>query len=158
MTSSLDTSAIGAEAAGEITPFTSDLLAHGLDKVDLLIGDLGQASEFTNKAVKFVEEATKEAAWNRRARVGTLTVVLAILGGLSHVVWLLMVDTRFDAIRANPVAFSTALAALVGGGVLLATSVSKAVFSTFAERNSGVPMPDHLKTVVEGIGSIVKPR
>jgi hypothetical protein len=68
-----------------------------------------------------------------------------------------MVDASFNPIRANPVAFSTALAASVGGGVLLATSVSKAVFSTFSERNNGVPMPDHLKTVVDGIGSIFKP-
>lgn len=158
MTTPVDTSAIGAEAAGGSTPSTPDLLAQRLDQVDLLIADLGQASEFTNKAVKFVEEATTEARWNRIARVCTLVVVLAILGGLARVIWLLMVDSRFDAIRANPVAFSTALAALVGGGILLATSVSKAVFSTFAERNSGVPVPDHLKTVIDGIGSIFNPR
>ena len=158
MTTPVDTSAISAEAAGEATQSTPDLLAQRLDQVDLLIADLGQASEFTNKAVKFVGEATKETEWNRIARACTLGVVLTILGGLARIVWLLMTDARFDAIRGNPVAFSTALAALVGGGVLLATSVSKAVFSTFAERNSGVPMPDHLKTVVDGIGNIFNPR
>lgn len=159
MTATVDTDAIGAEAAsGTPIPTTSDLLAQRLDQVDLLIADLGQASEFTSKAVSFVDEATKEAAWNRKARFCTLLVVLAMLLGIARIVWLLVDSEGFEALRNNPVAFSTALAATVGGGILLATSVSKAVFSTFAERNSGVPMPDHLKAIVDGIGGIFSKR
>lgn len=129
-------------------------LAERLDQVDLLVADLGQASEFTAKAVKFAEEATTEIRWNRIARVCTLVVVLLMIFGLARMLWLLMSDAAFQKIRDNPVAFSTGMAAIIGGGVVLATAVSKSVFSSFSERNGGLPVPEHLKTIMDGIGSI----
>ena len=161
MAQGVDTSAISAEA--ERTPSVSSSIAGSelldrLDKVDLLIADLGQVSEFTSKAVKFADEAATEIRWNRIARLCTLITVLVILGGLSRALWVVITWDSFSALRASPGAFSTTLAALVGGGIVLAVGVSRSVFSSFSERNGGMPMPEHLKTVIDGIGTILKPR
>jgi hypothetical protein len=157
LSAGLDTSAISDEAGRVPLVADKDLdkrLAERLDQVDLLIADLGQVSEFTSKAVKFAEEATTEIRWNRIARLFTLFVVLAIISGLGRMLWLLMGDAAFQKLRDNPVAFSTGMAAIIGGGVVLATSVSRSVFSGFSERNGGMPMPEHLKAIMDGIGSI----
>ena len=158
MSAPVDTSPIEREAHDNppITTGLNEALAARLDKVDLLLADLGQASEFTAKAVKFADEAATEIRWNRIARALTLSVVLLIICGLARILFIILQWPDFQNLRANPIALSTALAAIIGGGVILATGVSKSVLSNFADRNGGMPMPDHLKVVIDGIGSIFK--
>lgn len=161
MSDPIDFSAIGKEAdriAREDQPAISETLAAKLDQVDLLIADLGQISSFNAKAQAFVEEAATEIKWNRRARLAVTVVVGFMLLGLGRLLWLLADGDRFAKLRETPVAFSTVVAATIGGGVILAISLTRAVFSTFAERNVGVPMPDHLKGVMDAVGSLISSR
>jgi hypothetical protein len=158
LNSPVDTSAIGREAAQAPHEAASinDQLANKLDQVDLLIADLGQISEFTASANKFTDEAATEIKWNRKARVATLVCVLVIIVGLFIMLSLVLSIDTFKDLRSNPVAFSTTLVAIIGGTVILAKGVSSSVFSSFADRNGGMPMPEHLKTVLDGIGSVFK--
>jgi hypothetical protein len=159
LTTPVDTSVIAAEAAmpsSVVEPAITEQLKQKFDQVDLLIADLGQIGDFKHKAAEFAVAATIEARWNRWSRAATLIVVMLIVIGLAFTLYQLLVGDAFSNLRSVPVAFSTALAAVVGGGVILVSGVSKAVFSSFAERNAGVPVPDHLKSVMDGLNSIFK--
>jgi hypothetical protein len=131
-------------------------LTKRLDAVDLLIADLGQLGEFNATAQTFVNAATKEIDWNRRARLAVILVAGLIIVALAFLVGTVLLCPTLDSLRASPTAFSTVIAASIGGGVILAISVTRAVFSTFGERNDGVPMPEHLKQVID-VAKILKP-
>ena len=131
-------------------------LVEKLDAVDLLIADLGQLGEFNTSAQAFVNAATKEIDWNRRARLAVILVAGAIIVALACLVNQMLFASSLTELRKSPSAFSTVIAASIGGGVILAISVTRAVFSTFSERNDGVPMPEQLKQVID-VAKLIKP-
>lgn len=131
-------------------------LIEKLDAVDLLIADLGQMGEFNAAAQSFVKAAAKEIDWNRRARLAVIIVALLMIIALACLISELLFSSLLDDLRKSPSAFSTVVAASIGGGVILAISVTRAVFSTFGERNEGVPMPEQLKQVID-VAKILKP-
>lgn len=65
--------------------------------------------------------------------------------------WLIASDSNFETLRGNAAALSAVMAACVGGGILLSVGVTRAVFSSFKERNEGTPTPDHLKAVIDEV-------
>lgn len=132
----------------------NELLKQKLDDVDLLIADLGQLNDFNREAADFAKEARTEIRWNRIARVIVLGSVAILLILLCRFVWVIVDWDSFARLRNTPLAFSTAIAAAIGGGVVLSISVTKAVFSSFAERNAGVPMPEHFKAVIDAVGHL----
>ncbi len=131
-------------------------LVEKLDAVDLLIADLGQLSEFNAAAQSFVNAATKEIEWNRKARLAVIIVAGVIIIALACLINQMLFAPLLAELRKSPSAFSTVIAASIGGGVILAISVTRAVFSTFGERNDGVPMPEQLKQVID-IAKMIKP-
>jgi hypothetical protein len=156
---SLDLGPIQADADKAEQAGASNLegqLVEKLDAVDLLIADLGQMSEFNASAQSFVNAATKEIDWNRWARLAVILVAGLMITGLALLVREVLFSTSLNDLRQSPTAFSTVIAASIGGGVILAIGVTRAVFSTFGERNDGVPMPEQLRQVIE-VAKILKP-
>jgi hypothetical protein len=129
-------------------------LVSGLEKVELLIADLGRLNDFNEKAQKFVSEAEKEMRWNRIARVWVLVAAALVIVAIGLTVREVLINSSFAELRKSGAGFSTIIAASVGGIVLLLVSVTRSVFSTFAERNSGSPMPEHLKGVIDAVSSL----
>jgi len=129
-------------------------LAERLEQVDLLIADLGQLDEFNKKAAEFTKSAAIEITWNRWSRVAVLIVAFCIIIGLCRFLWVLVTWNDFAELRANPTAFSTVVVAVIGGGILLCHGVAKSVFTSFGDRNSGIPMPEHLKAVIESTSDL----
>lgn len=158
MKKGLDLGPIQADAdkAEQASGSLDSQLVEKLDAVDLLIADLGQLSEFNASAQSFVNAATKEMAWNRRARLAVIVVAGLMIVGLACLVKEVLFSEFLNDLRQSPTAFSTVIAASIGGGVVLAISVTRAVFSTFGERNEGVPMPEQLKQVID-VAKMLKP-
>jgi hypothetical protein len=155
----LDLGPIQADADKAALANANDLdaqLVEKLDAVDLLIADLGQLGEFNAAAQAFVNAATKEIDWNRRARLAVIIVAVVIIIALACLVNQMLFASTLTGLRNSPSAFSTVVAASIGGGVILAISVTRAVFSSFGERNDGVPMPEQLKQVID-VAKLIKP-
>lgn len=129
-----------------------------IEKVQLLLDDLGQSLELRSSIKGFADEAKREVAWNRWSRTLALVAVVVLLALLVVMLWLVVSAARFEALRANPSALSVILAAGVGGGVVLTGTTIKAVFSSFAERNAGVPMPEHFATIWDALKSLFGPK
>ncbi|MEL7688412.1 hypothetical protein AAG596_14205 [Citromicrobium bathyomarinum] len=157
MSSEVDLGAIRADAgaveAPEATPTIEDL-ADRIEQVDLLIADLGQLDEFNQKAREFTKSAATEITWNRWSRVAVLVVALCIIVGLSRFLWVLVTWEDFADLRENATAFSTVVVAVIGGGILLCHGVAKSVFTSFGDRNTGIPMPEHLKAVIDATSDL----
>ncbi len=143
----------GAQFIGAEDQLSNQLIS-GLDKVELLIADLGRLNDFNDKAQKFVAEAEREMRWNRIARVCVLLAAACVVIVIGCSVKHILVDQDFTELRKNSAGFSTIIAASIGGIVLLLVSVIRSVFSTFAERNSGSPIPEHLKGVIDAVSGL----
>lgn len=152
MTLKVDLAAItrdALETAEEVAAPVNDELAARLDQVDLLVADLGQISEFITSSKECVEEAKTDIKWNRIARIWLMLALLAIVAGLSISFYNILVSDPFAVLRNNPTAFSTVAVACIGGIIVIAITVTKAVFMSFDDRHKGVPMPEHLKAVTD---------
>ncbi len=136
------------KAEGEAEKPLDETLKKRLDKVDLLIADLGQVNEFNVKSQEFVDAATEEIKQNTRSRKHVLCAAGLIIFALAITIVCLLFDHDFDEVRNDPTAFTTILGISIGGIIVLMMSITKAVFSRFSERNEGVPMPSQLKEVI----------
>ena len=145
-----DAQETGASAAD----LTEDLKTN-LDKVDLLIADVGQLGEFTRKAELFVEEATTEIYWNRIARACAVGATLVIIFILLMFLRTALTAKYSTAFANNPNALPVLAGAIVGGVVILCITLTRSVHATFAERNAGMPVPEHLKTVLDAAKAIL---
>lgn len=157
MSKEVDTSPIDDDA--QKTPKSSieekeKALDSGLEKIELLIGDLNRISEFTNKATDFADQAKTEIKWNRWSRVVVLGAVAVLLVGFVFIAYKLTQDASFVDLRKNPTAFAATLASVVGGGTLLAGTVTKSVFLSFKNRNEGLPIPKHFKEVIDSVNAL----
>jgi RsiW-degrading membrane proteinase PrsW (M82 family) len=136
-------------------PDLTEQLKTNLDKVDLLIADLGQLGNLTRNADRFIQEATTELAWNRWARAGASIGVLVIVIVMLFFLRAALNNEFKTAFTGNPHGLSVLIGAVFGGVVVIAIAFTRAVHSTFAERNAGMPMPEHLKTVVDTIKNVL---
>lgn len=147
----IETDAIAAQNPAGLTEDLKD----GLDKIDLLLGDLGQINEFSQKATLYVDEARSELRWNKFARAVTVSLTLVMIFVLLRFLHTAMATDHFIALRNNPNALAVLIGGAIGGTVVLAIGVTRAVHATFAERNAGMPMPEHLKTAIDAVKTIV---
>lgn len=126
-----------------------------LDKVDLLLADLGQLGEFNQKAERFVEAATTELKWNMISRAASVIATLIVIFVLMMFLRAAMSGDFAAAFASNPYALSVLVGGSVGGTVILLIALTRAVHATFAERNAGMPVPEHLKTVLDTVKTIL---
>lgn len=72
-------------------------------------------------------------------------MVISLLAGLFCAI--AYRDSLFGADPGH--ALTAMIVATVGGSVVVMIAVAKGAFSTMADRNSGLPMPEHMKELYE---------
>ncbi len=142
---------IGEAAATEraAASLTSDDVKVLADRLELLAADFGRWETYKAASTEYVTEFTTEMRWHRRIRlaVSIACALLVIFLSTVLVVSLCRADTMFGE---NPGHALTALiVATVTGCVVITIATIKGAFQTMADRNAGLPMPDHMKEIVD---------
>ena len=120
-------------------------LGAALDKVEYLLATLGDTEQLQNSITEHIGECKKEISSNNLIRIiasggAAVTVLVFIATAITHAWW----------VTKNPNAMPWELsAAIIGFSCTMSTAlilvVVRSAFQTFAERNTGVPMPEHIK-------------
>ncbi len=124
------------------------------DSLELLTADFGSWKGYKAASTKYVEEFTTEVVWHRRIRLG-VAIACALL--VLFLVIMLMVGVR-NANNFKPEQSHALTALIVGcitGSVVVTIALVKGAFSNLADRNAGLPMPEHIKEIVEAAKNIV---
>lgn len=140
--------AAAQEGASAETLSTEDLKTLA-DEVELLKADFGRWDSYKGAATEYVDEFTKEIKWHRRVRLGVsigggaLILFLSILlvCGISK-------STEIFGTNAGN-ALTALIVGCIGGCVIVTIALIKGAFSNVADRNAGLPMPDHIKEIVD---------
>lgn len=138
--------AAGEKAAAAISPDDLQLLA---DKVELLTADFGRWESYKAASVEYVIAFKDELNWHRRIRaaVSVACAIIIIFFATILVVALRHSDTLFKDTTGH--ALTALIVATVTGTVVITIAVIKGAFQTMADRNAGLPMPDHMKEIVD---------
>jgi hypothetical protein len=127
-----------------------------LDKVELLIEELGQHTKYLDAFNDFVVEAKKDIWWLKVIRVGavalSVAIILILIGAFICVVFY---DTGWvweagDTVRAS------FLVSTVAGSIGILIVILKGAFRTLSERNKEDILPNHLKELKNIADEIVK--
>ena len=152
-----DIAGVISESAGNEaspSPELSDELKNRLDQVDLLIADLGSLAQFKARASEYVLEAKIEATWNRRIRAATALGVFALVGILLTTVYITIFRIHWFLMWGSLNVLVGLAVSCIGGSVVLAIALTRSSFAPTTERNSGLPIPEHLSTLLEAVKSI----
>jgi len=142
---------IGGAAAsdagkGFLTPEDLKVLA---DKVYLLTADYGRWDAYKAASVQYITAFKTEADWHWRIRLavaiacGTLVVFLATC----LVLGVLFASQLFGSDQGH--SLTALIVTTVTGCVVVTIAITKGAFATMAERNAGLPMPEHVKELIE---------
>lgn len=137
--------------AGQVMAPTAKELA---DKLDLLVADFGRWESYKAASTEYIEAFTTEVKWHARIRLA-----VAIFGGLlvfflaSCLVLAVLWSGRLFA-NGGGHTLTAIVVASITGAVVVTIAVAKGAFSTLADRNSGLPMPEHVKELIEATRSV----
>lgn len=139
---------VAAGEAGDPAEST-DPLAVLSERLDLLVADAGRWNEYKAASAEYIEEFAKEIRWHRRVRLA-----VAVFSGLlivTLITCLVLAVLYREALFGTDVghALTALIVAAIGGSVIIAIAVAKGAFATIADRNAGLPMPDHMKEVFD---------
>ncbi len=148
---------IGGAAATEgagATLSAEDLKALA-DKVELLTADFGRWESYKAASSEYITEFTAEIQWHRRIRFAVAIACACLVLFLTAVlvVALCWANTLFAGAHAH--ALTALIVATVTGSVVVTIAAIKGAFQTTADRNVGLPMPDHMKEIVEAAKTVV---
>lgn len=119
------------------------------ERLDLLVADFGRWSEYKAAATDYIEEFTIEARWHRRIRLAVAIACALIAVGFAALLIVVLIYAK-SIFGDNPGHALTALiVGCLGGIVIVAIAALKGAFSTVKDRNEGLPMPEHIKQLVE---------
>lgn len=147
-----DAAAQEGAAADTLSPDDLKKLA---DEIELLKADFGNWESYKAASTEYVKAFTKEVEWHRKIRLG---VALAGLGIVLFLAILLIcgVANATTIFGADPGHALTALiVGCITGCVIVTIALIKGAFSNVADRNAGLPMPDHIKEIVEAGKNLV---
>lgn len=145
-------SAAASEASHVSTPnVTIEQLA---DRIELMTADFGKWQDFQAASNKYVEEFTEEVRWHRIIRTGVAIagclLILILLGVL-----ITAIHTGGDWFGENqPYAMTALIVATITGSVVIMIALAKGAFATLADRNAGLPMPEHMKQLVDAASNL----
>ncbi len=145
-------SAAGEGVGGEVIS-QSDMRKMA-DSLELLTADFGSWKGYKAASTKYVEEFTTEIVWHRRIRLG-VAIACALL--VLFLVIMLMVGVRHanDFKPEQSHALTALIVGCITGSVVVTIALVKGAFSNLADRNAGLPMPEHMKEIVEAAKNIV---
>ncbi|MDR7256026.1 hypothetical protein J2X47_000187 [Sphingomonas sp. BE270] len=143
-------SIIGDAAAGEASAaaLTPDDLKALADRVDLLTADFGRWESYKTASAEYIAAFKTEVDWHWRIRLAvSIACGLLVLFLATVLVVSLCRSDRFGA--DQPHALTALIVATVTGCVVVTIAVTKGAFATMADRNAGLPMPEHMKEIIE---------
>lgn len=119
------------------------------ERLDLLLADVGKWQSYKAASTEYIAEFTAEVRWHRRVRLGVciacLCLVLFLAGSL--VVGVLFATPLFGKDHSH--ALTALVVATISGSVVVIISAVRGAFSTLSDRNTGLPMPEHVKELYE---------
>lgn len=143
----IDSAAAGENAGGsaDVPPAVADLA----ERLDLLVADFGRWTEYKAASVEYIREFTAEVRWHRRTRasvvIGSGVLVLALAALL--VVTLCLAQRIFSEEQAH--SLTALIVGSISGIVIITIAALRGAFATVKDRNEGLPMPEHVKQMVE---------
>jgi hypothetical protein len=119
------------------------------ERLDLLVADFGKWSEYKAASADYITEFAAEIRWHRAIRLAVSIACGLVLLGLSALLVAVLCWSR--AIFGNDPghALTAVIVASIGGIVVIAIAALRSAFSNVKDRNEGLPMPEHVKQVVE---------
>lgn len=150
-------SIIGAVVAAEAPdtasqPLDLQTLA---DKFELLSADFGRWDEFKAASAEYVREFKTELEWHRKTRFWVVIAcgALVFFLGLCLVLAVLWAEPLFGDDPSH--ALTALIVATVTGSVVVTIAVARGAFQTMTDRNAGLPMPEHVKELIEAGKSLL---
>lgn len=151
--------AIIRDAAASEASASDDLSQEDLrslaDRVDLLTADFGKWEAYKAASTEYIDAFKTEADWHWRIRLavaiagGTLVLFLAVC----LVLGVLWAGPLFRPDQAH--ALTALIIGCITGSVIVTIALVKGAFSNLSDRNAGLPMPEHMKEIVDAAKSIV---
>lgn len=143
---------IGSVAAGEKAstgPLPPDTLQALADRVDLIVADIGRWESYKAASAEYIAAFKTEVEWHARIRLAVAIAggVVVVFLGACLVLGVLWAGPLFS--KDNAHALTALIAATITGIVVVTIAVAKGAFSTMADRNAGLPMPEHIKELIE---------
>lgn len=142
---------IGQVAAGEAAAATlsPDDLRALADRVDLLTADFGRWETYKAASTEYITAFKLEVDWHWRIRLAVAVAcgVLILFLGTCLVLGVLWAGPLFGKDESH--ALTALIVATITGCVVVTIAVTKGAFGTLADRNAGLPMPEHIKELVE---------
>lgn len=139
-----------AGASGE-----NDDLKALADKLELLTADFGRWETYKAASTEYITEFTTEIRWHRRIRLAVVIacalLVLFLAGTL--VLAIFRASALFGQDSGH--ALSALIVATISGCVVVTIATIKGVFQNMADRNAGLPMPEHMKTLVDAAKDVI---
>lgn len=148
---------IGSVAASENagSPDTSVPTVKDLaDRLDLLVADFGRWESYKAASKEYVEAFTTEVKWHSKIRLavavfGSILVIILMSCLVLAVLWSQRLFPSGGGHTLTAIVVAT-----ITGSVVVTIAVAKGAFSTLADRNSGLPMPEHIKELIDATRSV----
>lgn len=142
------------QAAGGETISQDDMRAMA-DALQLLTADFGAWKGYKAASTQYIKDFTTEIVWHRRIRfaVTMACALLVVTLGITLVYAIRHAGTLFG--RGNEHSLTALIVGCITGSVIVTIALVKGAFSNLAERNAGLPMPEHMKEIVEAAKNIV---
>lgn len=149
---------IGGAAAQEgnaTQTISQDDLKAMADALELLTADFGTWKGYKAASTEYIKEFTKEIVWHRRIRAAVAVAcgILIVFFAIVLVCGLNNSDTLFTAEQSH--ALTALIVGCITGCVIVTIALVKGAFSNLTDRNAGLPMPDHIKEIVDAAKNIV---
>ena len=119
------------------------------DKLELLTADFGRWTEYKGASAEYIREFKTEIEWHRNTRAAVV-ICCAVLVFALFVLLLLATFSAKELFGADQAHSLTGLiVGCIGGMVVISIAALRGAFATMKDRNEGLPMPEHLKEVVD---------
>lgn len=146
--------AASGDAVRESAAPTTEEYRELADKVELLLADLSRLSAYPAASADYVTAFTDEMRWHKTIRAWVAIACAVIILVLLATLGLAIYNRVLWFGRRESHALTALIVATISGTVVIAIAVAKAVFAPISERNAGLPMPEHIKTLWEAMQSI----
>lgn len=135
-----------ADQADEMTPFD---LSERLEKVEILIEDLGQFRQYKEELTDYIKELRTELEHIQTIRKCSIfsgaAIVLLLIGSFLCVIFF---DN--DIIRLFPdYALGAFVLSTVAGPIFILSVIIKGSFRTISDRNKDEMLPPHIKALLD---------
>lgn len=148
---------VAAKEGGAAEAISQSDLATMADKLELLTADFGTWKGYKAASTEYIKEFTTEIVWHRRIRlcVALFCLTLVIFFAVVLVCSLKNNGTLFTSMQSH--ALTALIVGCISGCVIVTIALVKGAFSNLTDRNADLPMPDHIKEIVDAAKNIMGP-